>query len=73
MLLAARELAVGVSPPRASEAGLLGILRPQASGPRSFCKLHAESVELDLLVPEATVRYRGVARRLKAGGKLLVV
>jgi hypothetical protein len=72
-LLAAHELAVGGSPPRASNASLLGILRSKAIGPRSLRKSYAEPVELELLVAEATVRYRSVARRLKAGAELLVV
>jgi hypothetical protein len=72
-LLAAHELAMGGSPSRAGNASLLGILRSKASGPRSFREPYAEPVELELLMAEAAVRYRSVARRLKAGPELLVV
>ena len=72
-MLAAHKLAVGGSPPRAGNASLLGILRSKASGPRSLCKPYAEPVELELLMAKAAVRYRSVARRLKAGAELLIV
>jgi hypothetical protein len=64
---------MGVSPARASNASFLRILRSEASGPCSLRKPYAEPVELELLMAEAAVPYRSVARRLKAGAELLVV
>jgi hypothetical protein len=72
-LLAANELALGGSPPRASNANGLGILRSKARSQSSLGKPYAEPVKLKLLMAEATVSYRCAARRLKAGGELLVV